>query len=77
MKTFLQFALFPVVLFVAVYLIPTGIATLINTYNDVANTHNDVANLTLIFFISAGFGWIASYLYNKFIMTNENTNEDV
>jgi putative flippase GtrA len=69
MKTFLKFALFPVVLFVSVYLIPTGVATLINT-------HNDVANLVLIFFISLGFGWIASYIYNKFIMKKENTNED-
>jgi putative flippase GtrA len=69
MKTFLKFALFPVVLFVAVYLIPTGIATLINA-------HNDVASLTLIFFVSLGFGWIATYLYNKFIMTKETTNED-
>lgn len=69
MKTFLKFALIPVALFFVAYLIPTGIATLINA-------HNDVAILTLIFFISAGFGWIASYLYNKFIMTKENTNED-
>lgn len=69
MKTFLKFALIPVAVFAVAYLIPTGIATLINA-------HNDVAILTLVFFISAGFGWIASYLYNKFIMTKENTNED-
>lgn len=69
MKTFLKFTLIPVAVFFVVYLVPTGVATLINA-------HNDVAILTLVFFISAGFGWIASYLYNKFIMTKENTNED-
>lgn len=69
MKTFLKFALFPVFLFVGVYLIPTGIATLINA-------QNDVATLVLMFFISLGFGTLATYLYNKFVMTKENTNED-
>jgi putative flippase GtrA len=69
MKTFLKFAAIPIGAVVVLYLIPTGVATLINT-------HDDVANLTLVFFISAGFGWIATYLYNKFIMTKENTNED-
>lgn len=65
MKTFLKFAMFPIVLVFALYVIPTAVATLINT-------HDDAANLVLIFFISLGFGWIASYIYNKFFVTKES-----
>lgn len=59
MKTFFKFALIPVLLFVSIYLIPKGFAMLINL-------HSDFANLILLFFVSIGFGTIATYLYYMF-----------